>query len=207
MKKFIFIVVFPLFINSINAQVSVGIRSGLNISNQSQNFYEETYGVKSLYSTDFSFSLPLRFQLSDRWFFQPELAFIRRSGRLEGHSPQLFPYSTLTLKTSVVELPLLFGYDLIKKDRFKLGLYGGLSIGQTLHTTYGWDDSEIDISIDEFPTFSSLEYNFVLGMDMQFKLGKHQFVFDARYSYEVWGSDLYTNHEFNLSLGYIIPLK
>lgn len=220
MKKLNLLIILLISITTLQAQESIGFRSGLNFNGESNSTM-----FSNTFTTGFSIAIPLRFQLSKRFAFQPEFAFIEKGNG--GTFPKdidvtimignttITPNADYTYRSIVntLEIPLLFNYTLKQSNKVNIGLLFGPSIGYGISVNYKDNiigKRTVNIKSENFK--ERVDYNVILGTDILFKIGKHQFVGDIRYNYEVtgWIEELFYNttfHGLNISFGYIYPLK
>ena len=183
-------------INPAAAQVSIGVKAG--VSYGKLNLQDQVLDNNSM-TTPF-ISLPVEIRLSPLTSIQPEVNFLRQSGTLERSlsslsSTGVSSHTAQTCKYDVdfIQTPVLFKISPSAK-RIGFNAFWGPAIGialrgsesSTLVSTFEgetWVDSyERDLSIgDEFSEIQKVQFSFVVGGGLDYKMGRSKLVLDIRH--------------------------
>lgn len=184
MKRILFITVIVCCANLANAQVSGGIKGGVNLTNQKWevSFMGESASEK-FKGTGFHIGGYLQYALSDAVSLQPELLFNSLNVDLDGEETTL----------NYISVPVMLGYGF---DNNRFLLQAGPQIGVLLST----DPSELK---DE-DAYKGVDFSFNMGAMVNF----NKFNISVRYSIglsNLTGDAL--DEELDEALGEDIDLK
>ena len=167
MKKLLFITILTLSSIVINAQLDLnyGLKTGLNYNANSDLAISGGFaGLNEKVNSerDFGFHLGMYAQLNfTKLYVRPELVFTKTKSTYNN----LFSPSS-ELKMSTIEIPMLVGFNIVKK----LSVYIGPSFNYILDNEFSTD---FDLNI---------ENEVVLGLNVGVAMQLRKFGFDLRYS-------------------------
>ncbi len=208
MKKFLLSILFACVIFVANGQSSIGLRGGVNLGKM------RIFGEPASFKPLLSISVPVRFDLSEKWTFQPELAYIQKGG-YNTHFSAVLNQEVRTGRTAnTLNIPMLFMYNIYQNQKIGIDVFIGPSIGYTYDAIIKDNTSRTYSNFinSSYDYEDAVDYEGIIGADVRFKIADHDFVLDIRYSYE-WTEHVYQTlesfqHEgISFSLGYIYPLN
>jgi hypothetical protein len=175
MKKF-FTLLFILiaFVSFSHAQMQIGPKAGLNISNLSGNDVNNTDS-----RTGFAGGLFFMYQFSNMFAVQPEAYYTMKGATqketIEGYS------ITYTYSLDYIEIPVLLKFIIpIQGSAVHPAIFAGPAVGfNTTHKVkaeYEGQSAEADI-----PDVKSTDFSLVFGGGVGFPVGTNELGFDVRY--------------------------
>ncbi len=182
MKKSLFILLVVLISTTSLSQVKFGVKSGLNIANATSDDFEDCD-----YKTGLSVGLFAKFELSDKFAFQPELLYSMQGwkysesrtviyGYGDSYSWEVTYYSNeATIKLDYINIPLLLKYYLTEGLTINAGPQLGYLVSAKIELKEDNESYELDIK-DEYKKID-LGFNVGLAYELDFGLG-----FDLRYN-------------------------
>lgn len=217
MKKTVLLLI--AFIGSITYSIAQDINVGVRLGVTSAKFkgvddeldFDEV--VKRLNSV--SFAVPIEIKISDKFSFQPELAFVSRGFRaVIDERKSLDYFASVSYKINYFELPLLAKGN-FEQDKIRFSVYAGPSIGFALNGKikyYENDEGDIDRDSETFDLKDSdinrIEIGLNLGGMASYEVGPGRAFVDLRLQTGLTKvSDDIRSNLFGLSFGYLIPLK
>ncbi|MFK8102711.1 MAG: porin family protein [Saprospiraceae bacterium] len=192
------------------AQLSVGARIGINLSDQlSKSKGGENFDYEGL--AGLSIAIPLEIGLTERFSVQPELTFIQKGAGLS--FTLLGVEVTNNSVYNYLALPLLVKYKFINSDAFKMYAVVGPGFGYALggNTGTSTTKTKIDFDADTYKDFERFETNLNFGLGFGFTTESGDIVLDLRYRYGLSDLDksddfVTKNHSIGLSVGYMYRL-
>jgi hypothetical protein len=178
MKKLLII---ALVLSSVTsyAQISIGLRSGLQFSKIAFSgddvIQEEIDLIKNISGTNFA--IPIEFKVSDKFSVQPELSLSQRGYRVKIDFLGL-PLSVRT-RFNYFEMPIL-GKLSLGSGNTKFNLLAGPSIGYALSGNT-WDgEKTVDFDF-KGQGFKRFDFGLQFGGGLSFKVGPGNLFVDTRY--------------------------
>ncbi len=194
MKKITFIIiVFALWNSVVQAQISIGVRTGFNLATWSytpKNTTSNTnYTITEPLLLGFTFVMPIEVKLSNNFALQPELSFIQKGFTQKRESGSDYVQDTYIF--NYLEVPLLAKIILGNK-KFKVGVLAGPSFGYLVSgrdvTAYGASqkfyvyNKNIDFNDAINKTTNRFDIGLVLGVQPAYNITDYSRIFfDARY--------------------------
>lgn len=213
------------FAYTITAQVSFGLRGGVNFANVNATDAIEALAPDFKYTTAFSVAGMAEIPITENFAFQPELAYTVKGFSLEESvNVELFntpiPLGVRAItKFGYLEAPLLgkvkFGNETVKAyiaagPSFGYALNGNLQTRTNSIIDIKLIDTDINLDAIDYERF---EVSGVAGAGLQFQTVFGQFFVDARYQHgftELYDIPLVEekikNQGFSLNAGFFIPL-
>ena len=204
-------IVFLILTTNSSAQLSVGARVGINLSDQITKLKSKiNKDIESV--AGFSLAIPLEIGITEAFSVQAELTFIQKGSSASSSSFGL----SLTPSTvyNYLELPILLKYKIISSGDFKMytaiGPAFAYAVSGEIHTNNTKTSIEFDAESNK--NFNRFEINLNFGVGFNLTLGPGDLVLDIRYRYglsDVDRNDEVTtkNHGIGLSLGYMYVLS
>jgi len=177
MKKF-FGLFFILFLFSIttNAQIQVGLKAGLNIS----DIVEDDPGEEATnFDTKLGFvgGVYFNYQFNNMFAVQPEIYYSMKGAKLKDQ------YNDLNLKLTYVEIPILLQFIVpLKGTPVKPLLFVGPAMGLNLTAKNERTNNGQATEEDFKDLIKSTDLGLVFGGGISLPLGKNQLGIDVRYS-------------------------
>ncbi|GJM35605.1 MAG: hypothetical protein DHS20C18_46060 [Saprospiraceae bacterium] len=224
--KFAIVTMLMVIAASLQAQVSVGLKSGLNWANVSttEALGSITPDFKSL--DEFNFGIVAEVGITDYFAVQPELNFVKKGFALnEGLDAELFgvniPLGVMAeSRFNYVEVPVLAKLK-VGSDRVKAYAVAGPTFG---YATSGKIDTKakvlVEIPLGSIPinldniNYERFEVGAVVGAGVSIDTGFGQLFADARYSHgftELYDIPLVNekvkNQGFGINLGFMVPIN
>ncbi len=215
MKKLVFALFAMTLTFTSFAQLSVGVRAGVNFANQT--FEAEGLSISPDGLTGLYVSIPVEIGISDKFSVQPELTYLQKGSSTKFDVLGFSTESTVTY--NYLELPILAKYKFVKTD--DLGVYAaaGPSFGYALGgeskvSLQGVEETtDIDFGKEEFEDFNRLDVALNFGAGVEYQAGPGKLVLDLRYMLGLSNlngaedDDATTkNNGFAASIGYMFTL-
>jgi hypothetical protein len=192
MKKISLALLFSFLIQSSFAQFKLGAKGGLNFSNLVTDAGSFGNNIKESRKTKTGFALGVYARFGEKLFFQPELMFSSKGGKvnvtpLAGGTPV-----SLNLNSNNLELPLLVGYKFFKRIRVVVGPVASLKLNED--EKFADELKKITGNVDEAFAKSTIGYQAgigfkLLGFDFDLRnvgslgdISSKQFSNDAKYN-------------------------
>ena len=206
MKKQLFSIVFALFgALFLSAQVTYGVKAGINFATVTGDFTEEAESRTGLHVGGF-----VEVPISERFSFQPELLYSMQGAKasvsetFEG----IMLSQDVTRKQDYLNIPLMVKYYLIENLSIEAGPQVGFLLSAKGEVESSFNGESITEDIDFKDEASSIDFGFNLGAAYQLDMG---LFFGARYNFglsnindnEDSGELSQQNAVFQLSVGYI----
>ncbi len=186
-------------------QSTFGLRGGVNIAefNHSPFVYPAIFSLEEKSMTGLNVAAFMNVPMGT-WSFQPELHFIQKGMQLEGIGNGIVAQEvTMIYRYNYLEVPLLLGYR-IGNEKMGIRPFLGPSAGYALNGKFIGENVRItvegeepiegkykeDLKWDEEFEFNNTkdvrwDYGLVGGLSLEFPLGKHQLLLDARYTLDL----------------------
>jgi len=172
MKKIVLLSSLLVFAaSSLLAQVTGGIKAGLNIANITAEYDGENETSEMF--TGFQIGGYLNYNLSDKLIFQPEVLYNKVGGKQSEYDPDLQMDISAVFKFDYLSFPLNLRYNIT--DNFSL--LAGPQIGLLVGAKTSIDFFGTSITVDTKDQFKSLDLGFNIGATYSIK----KFLLDARY--------------------------
>lgn len=172
MKHFILVLLLLFFANTLQAQVTGGLKFGLNLASIAAEYDGEKENSDMF--TGVQFGGYLNYSISDKLIFQPELLYNKLGGKQSEYDPDLQMDVNVVFKFDYLSLPLNLKYKVT--DDFSL--FAGPQVGLLVGAKTGIDFFGTSFSVDTKDQFKSLDFGLNVGASYSFK----KFIFDARYT-------------------------
>lgn len=173
MKGIFLTVVFSIITGVTFAQLSGGVKGGLNIS----QIRSEASGQSE--STDMSVGFQLggylNYPLSDKVIFQPELIFSRVGGKESEYDPTTQEDVTLNLILDYLSIPVMFKFKTGESFYFLAGPQAGLLVSAKAKVELFGQSFKVDVK----DGFNTLDFGLTAGIGFS----KNKFGVDARYNF------------------------
>lgn len=154
MKKFLCFI-FLSIISFSSAQISWGVKTGLNLSKIRDEKIDYKFSVTGIYAGGFA-----QLKLNDQLFFQPEILFSMQGGK-SGKLPLISineigaevieGYLEFDEKLYYINLPLMIKYQVLEKLNFEVGPQVGFVLKSELTTKsdkFGTEKRDMDCNVD-----------------------------------------------------------
>lgn len=169
---------------SVNAQLGIGVRAGINFSNISSNAVTQGFEPESVVGT--AFAIPIEIRMSEKFAIQPEILY-HTKGSTSKASLLGVTFSSKT-ELNYIEIPVLAKAQL-GSDVFGLNFLLGPSIAYAMSGKITTSGLGLSGSVDVFDEnddkefyVSRTDFNLQAGLSPYLNLGDHLSVFlDARY--------------------------
>ena len=176
MKKFVALAFFLiLFSITITAQIHIGVKAGLNISDivvDEPNEDPTNFDTK----TGFVVGAYLNYQFNKLFAVQPEVYYSTKGAELKDE------YNDLTLSLSYIEIPLLIQFTVpLQSSSVKPNIFAGPAIGFNMSSKVEYRDNGQTTEEDGKENTESTEFSLVFGGGIGFLLGRNEIGFDVRY--------------------------
>jgi len=184
MKKLFFLFfLLSLFIISAQAQVRLGLKSGLNIS----SFYgDDTEGLDS--KLGFVGGFFISYQSKNLFILQPEVSYTTKGATAKIES------ASFTLSYDYIEIPILFKFEFPLDDNpgFKPALFAGPFVAfktkaNVILSVNGETEEESINSV------APRDYGFQIGGALGYNIGKYELGLDVRYILGITSVDTSVN--------------
>ena len=224
--KFAILAVLMIAAVSLQAQISVGVKSGLNWANvkTTEALGSITPDFNSL--DEFNFGLVTEVGITDYFAIQPELNFVKKGFGMDvGTDMELFGVNlpigvNAESRFNYVEMPLLAKFK-FGSERVKAYVVGGPTFG---YATGGKIDTKakvlVEIPLGSIPinldniNYERFEVGAALGAGVSFDTGFGQIFADARYQkgftelYDIpFVNEKITNQGFGVNVGFMVPIN
>ncbi len=157
-----------------HAQLSVGVRGGLNFS-------KLTGDIRTDSRTGFMAAAFAGIGISGNWGIQPEISYVQKGAKIEGIDPGTAETQTITTKLDYIELQLPVDVDLpVENESITPRLYAGPTIGLALSCKVESDTSN-DPAVDCKEDVKTYDFGLVLGVGVELGSGPGAFIADLRY--------------------------
>ncbi|MBS2210348.1 PorT family protein [Carboxylicivirga mesophila] len=164
MKKILMIVAVMAFVASASAQTTFGVKAGVNFASLSDDF-SDMDSKMGLAVGAFA-----KFELSEKFAFQPELLFSAQGAKLEEGGAEM------KIKANYLNLPLMGKYYLAEGFSLQAGPQIGFLMSANAELT-GAGEENFDEDIKDEMKGIDFGLNFGAGYELENGLG-----FDARYN-------------------------
>jgi hypothetical protein len=173
-KLFILLLVFVAFTSLSFAQMQIGPKAGLNLSNLSGDDIEDTDA-----RTGFSGGIYFMYKFSDMFAIQPE-AYYTMKGATQKETFNGDTYEA-TISLDYIEVPLLFKLLIpIQGSAVNPAIFAGPALG--INTTAKIKVESQGQSFEEdLEEVKSTDFGLVFGGGIGFPVGKNELGFDVRY--------------------------
>jgi Outer membrane protein beta-barrel domain len=211
-QKYIYSTVLILISMQINAQITLGVNTGITLSTVDFNF--SRFGVHSLggarstysgYLSDmviknqkvegYCWYLTAEKIMNEKISLQLEVQYEQRGfHEFSNFNFQSTPVNyDLTVVTSYLALPIILKYNLLKKDNWGTYVNGGLSFAYALtsNQTY-YDKGDMRTYNYDFTNsnFNRVDLSVIGGLGMNYLIGKNRLDISCRYSYGLTNTEL-----------------
>ncbi|MBX2875634.1 MAG: PorT family protein [Saprospiraceae bacterium] len=183
---------FPLFVNVLNAQYSLGLKTGVNISTLTQGGFGQDFFESR---TDFVGGLTVEWRAPNYLALQAELLYSRQGAGIAGTSSDLI--------LDYLQVPILAKFYIWE------GLYGavGAQLGFLI-------DERLDATVDNFSEFDLVEDAQTFEFSLPVGVGYHtEWGLSLDFSYDIGISNVFDdgspktkNELIQLSIGYHFAL-
>ncbi len=221
-----------LISSHLNAQVSIGVRTGLSVS----SFRTPPDRVSIAQITGLEFAVPIEYRLNEWLALQSEINYVQKGVSFSRPAPVNAPVGTGLLRAesgnislNYLQVPFLFKVT-PEFDHWSISAFAGPNIGVSLggNIDQSFGSLSEDIHLEELPLTSGLAGGDIEAIELGLTLGasfhfipqtrritlkrRASFLFDVRYHFGLTDIDAQRqigaikNRTLVVSLGYMLPL-
>lgn len=203
-KNTLFLLSFILMANSIQAQISVGPRLGINIATLGGDDADDLESIVGL-----QFGATAQIGITEMIAFQPELLYFQKGAKqtIEFFGQSFEAKSTL----NYLEIPLLVKALFGEEDGLQFFATAGPSLGFGINGKAEADGETQDIDFDD-DMIKKVDLSLAIGAGIQLPAGPGVFTGDLRYLLGLTTTDDSNadadtkNRGFGISFGYLFPI-
>jgi hypothetical protein len=176
-KKLLLATTFVALSTAVSAQLSLGLRGGINVANQT--YKSESLSISPNTITGLTFAGIIELELAENFAIQPELVFVQKGFMFD--LTDLFGNEEVSkTRLNHIEIPILAKY---KFGGEKVGAYlaTGPSFGYAISASTEYNGEKEKFEGDDWDNYNRFEVGFNLGGGIGIKIGSGQIFIDARY--------------------------
>jgi len=176
--NFAFLAVFAFFSSNVSAQISLGVKAGVNIATVSLSDEFSPEGASEKSTVGFLFGGVAQFGLSDMFSIQPEVLYYQK-GYVQEFEASAGGFD-LTVTWNYLEVPVLLKANFGDSD--KLNYYEGIgpSMGYALDATFDDGTNKEDIDFEQ-GELSRLDWSLALDAGVNVPAGSGSLMLNLRY--------------------------